>query len=68
MNRLILWLRLRAKETHLDGIEKWAELTGEPGLKNRYVDKRMQLEREAFRAGAAYKESIRFSTPWGTAK
>ena len=68
MNRLILWLRLRAKETHLDGIEKWEKLTGEPVLRNRFVDKRMQLESEAFRAGVAYKESLNFNTPWGTAK
>lgn len=67
MIRLItLWLQLRAKQAHLDGIDAALECIDHPGLKNRYIERRMALKRDLHRITGDYKLVARERNPWRT--
>lgn len=63
---ITLWLQLRAKQAHLDGIESVLECIDHPGLKNRYIERRMTLKRDLHRIAGDYKLMARERNPWRT--
>ena len=65
MTHLILWLKLRALQFHLSGIESVIDVTAHPGIKNKYLERRMDVKRQLHRAEGAYKASLRERNKWG---
>ena len=64
MTHLILWLRFRSLQFHLDGLDSTLDLIHHPGLKNRYTERRMEIKRQLHRAEGAYKASLRNRDIW----
>ena len=67
MIRLIaLWLQLRAKQFHIAGIDDWIDCIDHPGIKNRYIERRVALKDDLHYIKKAYKAELRARDPWRT--
>ena len=64
MQHIVLWLRYRALQIHLHGLDSTLELIIHPGVKNRYTERRMEIKRQLHRAEGAYKASLRNRDIW----
>lgn len=62
MELLILWIRIRTVQAHLDGIDMWVELAATPASRSKWEARRMDVSRTLHRLIGAYKEAY-----WRTA-
>ena len=64
LKQLMLWLLLRATQTHLDGLDSSLEVISHPGIRNRFLERRIDIKRRLFRIDAEYRTLARKRDIW----
>lgn len=67
VQQMIQLARIRAAQTHIDGLDKWIELINHPGIKNDFVARRIEIKRHLHRLEGAYKEACLNADKWRVA-
>ena len=62
--QLMLWIMLRATQTHLDGLESTLDVITHPGIRNRFLERRIDIKRRLFRIDAEYRAIARSRDIW----